>query len=99
MLPDGKTLCLVSTPDKDAKEQLNQGRLREKRKELIIPCDRVLGENATQKEVYEQVRDCVRFPFLGEENEQYTLKRIADKCTTRNLGVDVFFALKGHIFR
>ena len=65
MLPDGRTLCILPTPAKDKKGQLDQGRSRESRKELKVAFDRVLGESARQEEVYEQVRACVRLPFQG----------------------------------
>ena len=65
VLADGRTLCLAPAP-KGAKEKLDQGRLRESRKELEVTFDRVLGEGAEQKEVYDQVKACVRLPFSGE---------------------------------
>lgn len=66
VLSDGETLCLLSTPAKGTKEQLDQGRLRDRRKMLKVAFDRVLGENAKQEDVYEQVRACVRCPFQGK---------------------------------
>lgn len=66
MLADGKTLCLAPTITTGAKVKLDQGRLRESRKELEVTFDRVLGEGAGQKEVYDQVKACVRLPFSGE---------------------------------
>lgn len=65
VLADGKTLCLAPAP-KGTKVKLDQGRLRENRKELELTFDRVLGERAEQKEVYDQVKACVRLPFSGE---------------------------------
>lgn len=66
MLPDGRTLRLIPTPVKGAKEKLDQGRLRESRRELEVAFDRVLGESAKQDEMYEQIRSCVRLPFSGK---------------------------------
>ena len=65
VLSDGRTLCILPTPAKEKKGQLDQGRPRESRKELKVAFDHVLGENARQEEVYEQVRGCVRLPFEG----------------------------------
>lgn len=68
VLADGRTLCLAPAP-KGAKVKLDQGRLRESRKELEVTFDHVLGESAEQKEVYDQVKACVRLPFSGEYAE------------------------------
>ncbi len=64
-LPDGRTLRITPVP-KGMKEQLDQGRLRESRKELEAAFDRVLGEGAEQEEIYNQIKTCVRLPFSGE---------------------------------
>lgn len=66
VLPDGRTLRIVPTPVKGVKEKLDQGRLRESRREFEVAFDRVLGESAKQEEVYDQIRACVRLPFSGE---------------------------------
>lgn len=68
VLPDGKTLRLLTCPTKGSKKPLDQGRQgKENRsmKELQITFDCVLDEGATQNEVYGQVRPCVRAPFHG----------------------------------
>ena len=65
ILPDNKTVCLAPVPTKGCKERLEQGRSRESRKEFRVTFDRVLGEDADQFEVYDQVRACVRYAFLG----------------------------------
>lgn len=82
LFPDGKTLCLHTTPTKGEKEQLDQGRLRESRKELRVTFDRILGEEAKQEEVYEQVRACVRLPFLGRKTNKKGLLVNAAKYMT-----------------
>lgn len=67
MLPDGKTVCLVPAPAKiGCKEQLDHGWPRKSKRELRATFDRVLGESADQLEVYDQVRACVRYAFLGD---------------------------------
>lgn len=66
VFPDGRTLRIVPTPVKGIKEKLDQGRLRESRREFEVAFDRVLGESAKQEEVYDQIRACVRLPFSGE---------------------------------
>lgn len=66
MLPDGRTLLISPAPAKGAKRKLDQGRLRESHTELEFGFDRVLGENAGQEEVYDQVKACVRSPFAGD---------------------------------
>lgn len=69
VLADGRTLCLAPAPN-GVKVKLDQGRQRESRKELQMTFDRVLGESAEQKEVYDQVKACVRLPFSGEDNSR-----------------------------
>lgn len=80
VLADGKSLCLAPVP-KGFKEKLDQGRLRESRKELEVTFDRVLGESAEQKEVYDQVKACVRLPFAGEMFATIAFEEAPDKLT------------------
>lgn len=68
VLPDGKTLRLLTCPPRTSKEPLDQGRQkRDSRssKELQITFDCALDEGATQNELYEEVCSCVSAPFHG----------------------------------